>query len=128
LREQYTFNITSLGWINCDKFLARQGPRTQFVASTGDEFENTYFQSFLIFKDMNSIIGGKWIDGKLVFDGMPVGRRVTLVCVGMKDGKAYSSLKETNISPTMLTGLEFQETTPEKFRESLKRFGNVIKG
>ena len=77
---------------------------------------------------MNSILGGTWVDGNVVFDGVPVGKPVTLVCVGIKNGKAYSSVKETKISPNMLTGLEFEETTPEKFRESLKRFGNVIRG
>ena len=128
LRDQYTFNITTLGWINCDKFLARLGPRTRFIASTGEQFADTYFQSYLIFKDLNSIISGTWRDGKLVFDMMPVGKRATLVCVGIKGGKAYSSLKEINISPSMLKGLEFEETTPVKFRESLKRFGNVIRG
>jgi hypothetical protein len=123
-RKQYNFSITSLGWINCDRFLKSQQQKVPFMVNTGKGFEDIYFESFLIFRDFNGIMGGTWQNGKITFPNIPVGQKVSTVCIGVKDGKAYYAIKDFQVSNDEVS-LEMTETTPDAFREQLKRFGTV---
>jgi hypothetical protein len=123
-RKQYNFSISSLGWINCDKFMNSRTQKVPFIVNTGNGFENEYFESFLIFKDFNGIMAGSWQNGTITFPNIPLGQKVSAVCIGVKDGKAYYAIKDLQVSNDEVS-LEMTETTPEDFREQLKRFGTV---
>jgi len=126
-RKQYNFTITSLGWINCDRFLNSRQQRIPLMVNTGKGFEDTYFESFLIFRDFNGIMGGSWQDGRIIFPNIPLGQRVSAVCIGIKDGKAFYDIRDFKVTNEEVH-LEMSETTPEAFRDQLKRFGSVKGG
>ncbi len=40
--------------------------------------------------------------------------------VGIKNGKAVYTIKETTVTPSLLTNLKFEETTPEDFKKKIE--------
>jgi len=128
IKSQYEFRITSLDWINCDRFLASKAPKLDLVADLGDENRNTYFQGFAIFKNVNGIMQGQWSEGKLYFKNLPKKEPVSIVCIGIRDGKAWYSITETIVEKQVLKNMKFEGTDPEEFRKKLKQFGNVQGG
>ena len=54
-----------------------------------------------------------------------MGQDVSVVCVSVKDGKAFYAIREFSISREIQDRLEFRETSPTEFREKLKVFGSV---
>lgn len=89
----YTFAVTKLGWINCDRFLDMDASElTNFAVNTTSP--NTA-DVRLIFKDLNSIMQGDYEDGKIVFANLPKGKAVKLVGISYADGKPMMATAET---------------------------------
>jgi hypothetical protein len=125
LKDQYSFEISGMGYINCDKFLASKGKTINLTAKTGETFESTYFRSFLVFRNINSILPGVWSAGRIVFYNLPEDQRATMVCIGIKEGKAWYAIREVSANGREINDLKFTETTPDEFRHVLQQFGNV---
>lgn len=125
LTGDYDFKLSGLGWINCDRFYNTPGPKTELVLQTDTGFEQTFFQSILIFDRMNSVMPGNWKNGRVYFSGLPVNEPVTAICIGAKEGKIYLAMQHTSVSRLKNEKLHFEETSPEVFKEKMKAFGNV---
>jgi len=126
IREKYSFNISGLGWVNCDKFANYRASRLAgFALATADEFKATYFNAIVIFDRQNLTLQGYWNNGTISFPQLPIGESVNVVCVGAKGGKVYSAIQKFIIQKDEKNTLQFKETTPEEFRNALARFGNV---
>lgn len=112
---KYSVDITSLGWINCDKFYQGKGPKIDYVVNIGDSASNYY--TFLAFDRIKSMMSGNVAGNKVVFSGVPVGEKVKVISVGIRNGKPVAAMSPTEISSATLTGLKFEETTPAAFKE-----------
>lgn len=125
-RSEYSFRLGDLGWVNCDRFLDYPPSRlTKFTLNPGEGFEGTYFQSILVFEKEKAVMPGFWNNGLVNFVNLPVGHTVHLVCMGVKDGKMMTSMQTFVIDGKSNPALQFEETSPEQFREKMDRLGNV---
>jgi hypothetical protein len=127
-REAYSFRISNLGWINCDRFVDYpKGRLTDFVLNPGKGFEGDTFNAILILENERSAMQGHWSDGKIRFPSLPLGHRVNLVCAGVKDGKMYTSVQQLTITREEVDELQFETDSPESFKEKLLPFGDVTR-
>jgi hypothetical protein len=127
IKNAYSFSITNLGWISCDRFYdLSRSQLTNFTIDPGKEFEHTYTQAILIFEKENAALPGYWREGgKIYFYQLPIGEEVNIVCIGAKNGKAYSAIQKIKVTPGIVPVLNFKETTPEQFKKELSAFGHV---
>ena len=125
-KDKYSFTITDLGWINCDRFWNyRERRLTDFVFNPGSEFSESYLYSVLIFPNINSIMPGQWINGKIVFQKIPLNEYVSIISIGVKDGKTWACIDSYIIQKEEVSRMHFEETSPEQLKRKLERFGNV---
>jgi hypothetical protein len=114
----YSFNVGNLGWINCDRVMAPQVPRVEFVIQcTGTPPEHGLYS--LAFTNQQAIIMGKYRPGEIHFGNLPEGFAAQLICVYQKDNKVMSCVRAVRISQQATTALTFVETSPELFRQQL---------
>jgi hypothetical protein len=125
-RNDYNFKISSLGWINCQRYANYPQPKlTDFIIEPGSGFDEKSFIAMVIFEKERSVITGKWENGTVRFPELPLGKPCSIICTGVKDGKMMSAVKQTTITKQPLNDLDFGETTPEQFKDRLRQFGKV---
>ncbi len=56
LKKEYTFRISNLGWINCDRFSKGAAPRVEFALNLGEGTNARNFQSQLVFTRYQSVM------------------------------------------------------------------------
>lgn len=112
---KYSVNINTLGWVNCDRFYGDNRPKTEFVVNLNDDASDYY--TFLVFERIKSMMSGSVAGNKVVFSNIPKDEPARLISVGVKNGKTVSAMQPVKISAAILTGLQFEETTPETFKE-----------
>ncbi|MCB0739229.1 MAG: hypothetical protein KDC92_17095, partial [Bacteroidetes bacterium] len=77
--EQIGIKSSKLGWINCDRFNSDPGPKTTIYAEVEDGKSPNVT---LAFTRINSLMMGHYInENTVVFSGIPVGTKVTLIGV-----------------------------------------------
>ena len=98
-----SFSIAQLGWINCDRFYDDpQAEPVQLIVSLEGVDESIATSVSLIFNQRNLVLNGdKLSDGRFSltrreepYTKLPVGESVTLLALGMNDGKSYLAKKE----------------------------------
>ncbi|MFN8306840.1 MAG: hypothetical protein U0T79_08700 [Ferruginibacter sp.] len=121
LDRKYTFDVTGLGWINCDKFLRGSSAEVDFTIRIGSGMERAAHKYNLIFTNMKSIMTGKYQDGEIRFGVLPKDEPVKLICVAEKDGKAYACVRSFRVSAGITASLQFEETDPATFRQLVEK-------
>ena len=118
LKEKYGVELRQLGWFNCDRFYSDPRPKTQLYVDIGDTALNYY--TSLVFRKLNATLVGQNV-GKtaVVFNDIPEGEEVLMVCVGVKDGKIRSTIQSFVTGSEKLTLTGFTETSPTSFKEKL---------
>jgi hypothetical protein len=125
ISDKYNFKIENLGWINCDKFLGYPPGRTaEFTMVPEINFEKEYVYSMIVFKNTNAALACSWDYGAIKTQRIPLGEQVTLVSIGVKEGKAFTCVKDITITREKQS-LEYTESSPEHFKEQLARLGRV---
>lgn len=108
--NNYIFNSTKLGWINCDRFLNIQA-KTNFKIDVGEASEA---QAYLIFHKIRSVMTSSlWQNiafGEKVcsFQGVPFREKITILLIKTENNKQYYALKDTQISNNIEKELDFQ--------------------
>ena len=126
VKDSYSFTITGLGWINCDRFIDYPNRSlTDFVLNPGSDFKESYLYSVLIFNRTNSIMSGQWINGKIVFQRIPLYENVTVVSIGAKDGKTWACVQPAFVQKEEVNKMNFEESSPEQLKQKLSVLGNV---
>ena len=54
---------------------------------------------------------------QITFSNLPQGEPVTIISIGVKEGKPVAAMHKTLLSETIFNGLKFEETTPSEFKE-----------
>jgi hypothetical protein len=117
--KAYRFNISGLGWINCDKLMKPGVPQVEFVIryAPGEAPSNGLYN--LVFTNMKAIISGQYINGNIHFGRLPVGEPVQLVCIAEQQGKVMGCIKAFRISNDAAGQLSFEPTSPAKMQQQL---------
>lgn len=115
LADRFSVDISTLGWINCDRFYNDKRNKIPFYVDLKDTAANYY--TFLVFDRIKSMMPGAVNGTKVLFSQVPEGEKARIVCVGIKDGKAIAAVEPVELNRAMFTGMKFEETSPAAFRE-----------
>jgi hypothetical protein len=127
LRNKYSFRISNLGWINCDRFMDYPASRvTEFNLIVDKKINPVFMQSMLVIKRENAAIGGYLNEGKINFMRIPVGEEVHIVCAAAQEGKMYACVQRFIVEKGKAPQLDMEEMTPDEFRRRVARIGNVV--
>lgn len=107
-------NISSFGWINCDRFLEIQS-KTDLIVNFNPSDSISSANIYLVFKDINSIMQSYYFsyNGKTINEGfrnIPVGYNVRLVAYTIKDEKVLSHASNMTVKDKQTLTLAMKET------------------
>lgn len=115
--DYYMFSATNMGWINCDRFWdLDEEEKTDFFVSTQAP-KDTKIQ--IVFKDINSIMTGTHKDGKLVFNNVPLDRKVKVIGISYANGKPTLGVAETTIDQNGFELTAFNEFSLDDLEKEL---------
>jgi hypothetical protein len=117
--KAYRFNISGLGWINCDKLMKPGVPQVAFVIryAPGEAPSNGLYN--LVFTNIKSIIRGQYINGNIHFGRLPINEPVQLICIAEQQGKVMGCIRAFRVSNDAAGQLIFEPTSPAKMQQQL---------
>jgi hypothetical protein len=122
LKNKYSIDITTLGWINCDHFRNDRRRKVFYTADLGDSAVNYY--TVLIFKNEKSIMLGEPDGNKVGFPNLPIGEPVKIISIGInKKGESIFVIKDVLITKDILNGLQFENSSAKTIKSSLNQLG-----
>ncbi|MCP9751777.1 hypothetical protein [Ferruginibacter sp. HRS2-29] len=123
INDKYGVEISSLGWINCDRFYNDSRKKVNYAVNLGDAAKNYY--TVLVFDNYRSVMPGYISGNEIRYNMLPLGEPVTIVSIGIDaKGQAVVAMKKTKVSEETLTGLHFETTTPTDLKASLSKMDN----
>ena len=90
----YVQTATRFGWINCDRFWDSPDETIEFLVNVPSP-EKT--RVFLLFKEINSLLQGDFQGGKIVFENIPINKRIKIIAISYKEGTPSLGIAETTI-------------------------------
>ena len=115
--SRYLFSFSSLGWINCDRFV--DVPQEHFVDINFDpdiNLDETWEQqNFIVFNDINSVLTLRDIDEC----NIPKGKHVSVLSLVFKEGEFYLAKKDF-ISGNNTVALKYQSSDVKNLRDIIK--------
>jgi TonB family protein len=117
----YTLKSNSLGWINCDRFLTLNGPKTSLAIPAAAESQTSVV---LIFKQYASILPpSTYIDGHYVFDNIPVNEKVVLLGMKLVGNTPYVAFREARVgqATNQEITLQYEQTTKTAFKDRIRK-------
>lgn len=116
-------NISSLGWINCDRFLEIQS-KTDLLVNFNPSDSISSANIYLVFKDINSVMQSYYFsyNGKTNNEGfkdIPVGYKVRLVAYTIKDEKVLSYASDITVKNKQTLTLAMKETNDSELKKLL---------
>ncbi len=115
----YQFQLSQLGFMNCDRFSRDGRPKRNFTFNFGDGEKAASFFSVLAFDNYRSVIQGEISANRLRFVNLPLDEKVHIISIGVKDGKVVSCIQPYSIQTAEISDLKFTETTSKEFKERL---------
>ncbi len=110
--------ITSLGWINCDRFYdSRENAETYFDLPV--TFNKGSVHYFLMFRSINGLINGKVnIDSTAIsFGNLPVGQKTTMVAFTKSNGKVFHCKQEFVVEKSKSVKLDFKPISEDEMKK-----------
>lgn len=117
---KYATSISSLGWINCDRFRKVEEEDKRELALTVDS--NT--KMYLAFRDMNSILTPTKIGNDISFKGIPSGERVTLVGIKLENKVPYVFYQEMTVDGNEKLTPSFKASSLEEITTVFESLGS----
>lgn len=117
--EYYIFNVTQLGWINCDRFqyLDEEEKVNLYVDFEVDE--DVEFK--MIFPKINSVLKASIEEGSYVFPNVAKGEWVTIFGMKTTNGQIQTFFKKQLITDQKVKDVSFEETTLKELKEALNK-------
>ncbi len=118
--------LTSLGWINCDRFY-EQGEQTETELELPYTFNNSRIEYFIVFKSFNGLLNDRADfdkDQKAIIKKLPVGEEITFVAFTKKNGKIYQAKENYVIGKNKTLPVNFKEISATDMN---KLFGANVK-
>jgi|GEM_PF-2206035 len=119
--KAYSFNITQLGWLNCDKFMKTEQPMVEFSIPLDPNLQQQHGRYQLVFISRKAVLPGNYANGLVSFGKLPAGEAVQVVCIAEKDGRAVGCIQRTVTGPAAMAALKFEPITPEAFKQKLAK-------
>jgi len=102
-----------IGWINCDRFINLEEPKTNYTVSLGMDED---IDLTLVFDNYNSVMRGKRSYGSMQFRNVLMNEPVTLFGIKNVDGQFYYCLKRSTTSNTKERDLQFIPATKDELK------------
>ena len=119
--NSYVFNISRLGWINCDRFYdIADSLKVNYQVSV-QEFENTSVS--LVFKNIKSVMTGQPENGLYSFQNIPIGSEVYIVAIGYKNKKPSIAILDKSVGKEKIYIREFKTVTLDELDQALDKIG-----
>jgi TonB family protein len=118
--DTYLFGATSLGWINCDRFigLKRDEKTSLFVESTTNYvLKNGDVK--LIFRNLKTIMNNTKNGKKISFDNIPKSETVITFALKFENNQYYMGLEETVTKANQTVKLNFELVTLAKLKATM---------
>ena len=117
--QNYFFKVSELGWINCDRFYnVPQEDRLPLVVRDADQADE---KVYVIFQEMNSLIGMYKRPEGYRADGLPRGARVKLLGIKVEDGRAQMAVTEARVGREDPFQLDYRPCTLTELSLELER-------
>jgi hypothetical protein len=121
--SEYIFTVTTLGWINCDRFYNAPSTTTINIVCNGvvDPY-NYNTRAYLIFKDINSI-SQLWSSGQGIYQSslVPEGEKVTMMIFSLKEGKEYVAIKDVTVTSNLQITVDLQEASEQDIKSLISQ-------
>lgn len=115
----YVISSSSLGWINCDRFIKVENKAILAVNETN---ENTIIG--LVFHDYKSYLRSNYFSGtEYRFNGIPANEKVTMIACKKENGINYISVTETNTNAANVTPV-YKQVTLEELKKEIAKLNN----
>ncbi|OWU90544.1 energy transducer TonB [Flavobacterium sp. WLB] len=119
----YLFKSAKLGFINCDRFLDYdESSKIDYVINFKND-SNTSVS--IIFHSIKSVMTGYSNADNVSFNNIPSGEKITIFAIKYVDDKPYLATQETETSQQKLNNLAFEEVTPEKLKQEIKKLDRL---
>lgn len=120
----YIFNISKLGWINCDRYL--EGDTDDLIVNIQKVDKGASF--YLVLINYNSVIPPRNnVNGKIVFKNIPSKEPYTLVAIGMKDEDTYFNMVDYDNIKKEVNFPSLKKITKQELTDKLfGKFGKDI--
>ena len=104
--SRYIFTVNTLGWVNIDVFYKSELPKGKLQLANVTDKD---LFAFVLFKSINSIVrlrpNG---EGVYIASGLPIGEKVEVLAIRVKNGKALMANLETEVSEEQVLDLQFE--------------------
>ena len=121
--SSYLFKSAKLGFINCDRFLDYdESSKIDYVINFKND-SNTSVS--IIFHSIKSVMTGYSNADNVSFNNIPSGEKITIFAIKYVDDKPYLATQETETSQQKLKNLTFEEVTPEKLKQEIKKLDRL---
>lgn len=114
---RYVTAISSLGWINCDRFKAIAAENKRVLAFTAEP-NTTYYMAF---NNINSILTPVKSGDQFIFTGVPKGEDVTIIGIQLKDQTPHLYVQDMKIVDNQHIKTSFEKVTYKKMSETFKQ-------
>lgn len=116
--DRYVFSASQFGWINCDRFVDANNPKTNYSILI-DEPNKTIVS--VIFDRFKAIVPGSAESNRIIFKDVPVGEKITIVALKTINNKIFLAVKETVLTDKEETVLDFQPVTIDLLKKEMKK-------
>lgn len=116
--NRYLFSASQLGWINCDRFIKYSNIITDYSILI-DKADKAIIT--VIFQKYKSILPGKVDSNRITFKNVPLGEKITIVAIKTFNNNIFLALKETTITDTEETLLDFQTVSLNLLKNEMEK-------
>ena len=120
--NRYFFNVSQLGWINCDRFDNNKNLKTNYSILI-DEPNKTIAN--VIFHSIKAIVPGCIESDRITFKNVPLGEMITIVAVKMVNNKLFLAIKETEITDKLETELDYKPVTMKLLKKEMEKLNKL---
>lgn len=112
----YIFNTLSLGWINCDWYVFKNKPKTNFKVSVKTIGE---VSTIMIFSKYKVVLNGVKYNTDYTFSGVPKNEDIVVIGIKRIGDKVFYDSKSNVISEQNITLDNFEEVSFEELQVKL---------
>lgn len=116
--NRYILSAKQLGWINCDRFYNSKKPATNiFIQSDG----STDIIVNAIFQRIKSLIRGRNQSGRITFNNLPIGEKVTIVALKTVHNKIFLAVKKIEVDGAGEIKLKYKPVSMKVLKREMKK-------
>ena len=119
--DRMILEAVQLGWINCDRFV-KYTDRTDLIVAIDSAYPS---DARLVFTAIKAIMPGERThDKKIIFKGIPVGQKATLIAFSLVDDEPYFVSREIQISKDQTESMVPLKTTLTALHSDLRKLNS----